>query len=221
MSFPLWQRWGPLTGLLAVALWVIAFAVASGTPDSGGSDAKIVDYFAKDSHQTRQIVAFLIFFVGSMFFVAFVAALRERLLLAEGTPGRITALAYGAGIATPVFFTAATALFTSPAFAADDTNKFHLDADTYRILNDLGYELWVAAVMIGALLVWATSAIALRSALLPRWFGWVGIAAGLLQLFAIFFLPVFVYWGWIVVASALLTWRRPVPVATTGAVPAP
>src|SRR5712691_5768438 len=178
MTFRLWQRWSPLTGLLAVALWVIAFVIAANTPDTGGSDAKIADYFAKNSNQTRQIVGFLIFFVGIMFFVAFLAALRERLLLAEGTPGRATALAYGAGIASLVFFVVAIALFTSPGFAADDTDKFRLDPNTYRLLSDLGYEFWVAAVMVGALLVWATSAIALRSAVLPRWFGWVGIAAG-------------------------------------------
>jgi hypothetical protein len=59
-------------------------------------------------------------------------------------------------------------------------------------------------VVAGALVVWATSAVALRTGLLPRWFGWLGILVGIIQLFAILFFPVFAYWGWIVVAAALL-----------------
>jgi len=53
---------------------------------------------------------------------------------------------------------------------------------------------------------WATSALALRTAVLPRWFGWPGLLVGLILLFAVVFLPAFVYAGWIVLAAALLTW---------------
>jgi hypothetical protein len=46
----------------------------------------------------------------------------------------------------------------------------------------------------------------LRTDVLPRWFGWLGLLVGLILLFAVFFLPAFVYAGWIVLASGLLTW---------------
>jgi len=55
--------------------------------------------------------------------------------------------------------------------------------------------------------VWATSAVALRTALLPRWCGWLGILVGIILLFAIFFIPAFVYWGWILFVLGLLVWR--------------
>jgi hypothetical protein len=44
---------------------------------------------------------------------------------------------------------------------------------------------------------------ALRTGLLPRWFAWVGVIVGVICLFAIFFIPAFVYWAWILVASLL------------------
>jgi len=72
-------------------------------------------------------------------------------------------------------------------------------------------------VIVAALLVWATSAIALRSGLFPRWFAWLAVLAGILQLFAIFFIPIFIFWGWIVLVALFLTFRRATapPIATT------
>src|SRR6266545_26972 len=66
----------------------------------------------------------------------------------------------------------------------------------------LGRRSWVRS-----LVVWATSAVALRTALLPRWCGWLGILVGIILLFAIFFIPAFVYWGWILFVLGLLVWR--------------
>jgi hypothetical protein len=85
------------------------------------------------------------------------------------------------------------------------------------LVNDLGYVVWVGAVIVAALLVWATSAIALRSGLLPKWFAWLGVLAGILQLLAIFFVPVFIFWGWILITSLLLVFRS--ATARTPAVP--
>ena len=70
---------------------------------------------------------------------------------------------------------------------------------------------WVSAVITGALVVWATSTVALRTGLLPRWLGWLGILVGIIQLFAIFFFPVFLYWGWILVVAILLLLRPAAP----------
>jgi hypothetical protein len=115
-------------------------------------------------------------------------------------------VAFGAGIASAVLFFAAIVFFTGPALAANDTSKFHLDPNTFRLLNDMGYEFWVGAVMTGAVVVFATSAAALGT--LPRWFTRAGVVVGVVLLFAVFFLPAFLYWAWILVASILLV-REP------------
>ena len=216
MTFRWWDRWGPLAGILSVAFMLAAFLVASNTPSSDDSDAKIATYFDKHSHQVSQIVGVFLFLAGILLLLAFFSALRSRLVAAEGEPGRLAALALGAGVANAVFWMTAIALFVGPGLTANDSSKFRLDPNTYRLLNDTGYVFFVAAVAAGALVVWATSAVALRSGLLPRWFGWVGVAVGVLNLVGFFFIPTFIYWLWIIVTAALLVWRRREPTPTAG-----
>ncbi len=217
MTFRFWERWGAAFGLAAVILWIISFAVGGSSPDTSDSPAKITAYFADHGNQVRQIAAFFIFLVGVLASIAFVAAMRARLLAGEGEPGRVTAVAYGAGLTSAILWIVGLASLTAPAFMANDTKASYLDANSFRLVSSLGYELWVCAVIAGAVLVWATSAIALRTGMFPRWFGWVGVVVGVLLLFAIFFIPTFVYWGWIALASGLLAFSR----RTSARAPAP
>ncbi len=207
MTFSKWERWGPLAGVLAVVCWIVAIIIGTHSPDSNSSDAKISAFYTSHSHQVDGIVAFFIFLAGILLFLGFLAALRSRLIGAEGTPGRLTALAFGSGLVSAALWFLAIALFTAPALAANDTGKFRLDPNSYRLVNDLGYAVWVGAVVVAAVLVWGASAVALRSGLFPKWFAWLGVLAGILQLFAIFFLPAFIFWGWVVIASLLLVFR--------------
>ena len=206
-----WQRWSPLTGVLAVACMVIAFAIAGSSPSSDDSDAKITSYYTSHSHQVRQIAGLLVFLAGVLLLIAFFAVLRARLLEAEGRPGRAAALAFGAGVASAALWFVAVSLFVAPALAANDTSRFTLDPDTFRILNDTGYIFWVGATVVGALVVWATSAVAIGTGVLPRWLGWVGIPVGIILLFAVFFFPAFLYWLWILVVAIILAVRSPAP----------
>ena len=208
MTFRWWERWGSLLGVLAVVCWIVSFAVGGSTPDTSDTDAKIASYFASHSHQVRQILGWFIFLAGILLFVGFLAALRSRLVAAEGPGGRLSALAYGSGLISAALWAVALSAFQAPAFLANDTRAADLDPGAFRIFNDFGYEVWVAAVITGAILLWATAALALRTAMLPRWFAWISIDAGVVLLFAVVFIPVFVYWGWILVASGLLVWRR-------------
>jgi hypothetical protein len=205
-----WERWAPLTGIVGVALFVIAFVVSGSTPDTDETDEKIAAYLAGHSHQVRNITGFFLFLAGILFVLAFFAALRTRLVDAEPGGGRLGQFAFGSGIASSVLFVVAVSAFVSPLFAANDTEAFR-DADIFRITQTLGYELWVTAVVVGALAVWATAAVALRTRVLPRWFAWLSVLVGVLCLFALFFIPAFIFWGWIVLTAVLLTWRRAAP----------
>jgi hypothetical protein len=190
------SRWNPLAGVVAVACMFAGFAIAGSSPDTQGPDAKITAYFASSSNQTKNIVALLLFAVGIMFLIAFLWVLRERL-------GKTGTLVFGAGVASAVLWFTAVVFFTGPALAADDTSRFHLDPNLYRLVSDMGYAFWVGAVMTGAIVVWGTSAAAAGT--LPRWFSRAGIGVGVILLFAVFFFPAFLYWAWLLVASVLLT----------------
>jgi hypothetical protein len=203
-------RWSPLAGVVSVVLMIVAFALAGSSPDTSDPDSKIAAYLGDHSHQVKNIVAFFVFLAGVLFMLAFLASLRTRLVDAEPGGGRLGQFAFGAGVASSVLWIGAVTNFVAPLFAANDTSKFQHSADLYRLTQSVGYEFWVAAVVVGALVVWATSAVALRTGVLPRWFAWLGVLVGVINLLAVFFIPAFVYWGWIVVASfLLLRTRRP------------
>ncbi len=213
-----WQAWGPALGIPTVVLFAIGFELGSQSPSTDDPTSKIVSWYNSSSHQNSQIIAFFLIALGIMCMIGFVSALRDRMDAAQGGGGNLSGLAFGAGIAYVSLLLTAVALFVAPAFLATDTGTKTLDPNTYRMLSDAGYTIWFAAAGIGALTVWSTSALALRTGLLPRWFAWFGVLCGIVQLVGgIFFIPALIYWLWILVASVLLA-RSPATAATETAV---
>jgi hypothetical protein len=206
MTFNWWQRWGPLAGIVSTILFVVALFVTT-NQDTGKPDSEILAHFAKHSNQVRDLVSFFVFFAAVFFLLLFLASLRTRLLAAEGEPGPLTALAFGSGVAAAVQLIVSFAFFAGPGVTELDTDRFKLDPNTFRLLNNTGYGIFISGVMTASLLVWAASALAIRTGVLPRWFGWLGVLVGLLLLAAFAFIPVFLLWAWVLVASVLLLWR--------------
>ena len=202
------NRWAPLAGVLSVVCSLVGVLFVLNQPQEKDSDAKIVAYFAQHSHQVRGVVGFFVFFAGILFLLAFLGSLRERLLAAEGQPGRLSALAFGAGIASLPLWGVSMLLAYGASLASGESSSFKLDPNTYRLLSATSYYAWVAALIVSAVVVWATSALALRTGVLPRWYGLLGIVAGIVQLFGLFLFPFLVWWLWIVVTAALLVTRR-------------
>jgi len=215
----LWDRWAPLTGLLSVACSLIGVMLVLNQPQDKDSDAKIAAYFANHSHRVHGVVGFFVFLAGILLLLAFLAGLRDRLLAAEGQPGRLSALAFGGGIAGLPLWAVSMLLANAAGFAANESSAFRVDPNTFRMLADTAYFAWVAAAIISSVVVWATSAVALRTSVLPRWHARFGILAGVVQLFGFFFFPFFVWWLWIIVTSILLI-SRPSPAPTRVAQPA-
>jgi len=215
----LWDRWAPLTGLLSVACSFVGVVFALNQPQDKDSNAKIVAYFAKHSHRVEGVVGFFVFLAGILLLLAFLAALRDRLLEAEGQPGRLSALAFGAGVASVPLWGVSMLLADAASFASNETSAFRIDPNSFRLFADTAYFAWVAAVIVSALVVWGTSVVALRTGVLPRWYARFGILAGVVQLFGFFFFPFFVWWLWIVVTAVLLV-RRSSAVTATVAQPA-
>ena len=199
-----WERWAPASGAVSVILLVIAFLVAGDSPAPDDPETEIAAYLASDSNQNQNFAAFFVFLAGVLFMLVFFSVLRSRLAAAEGSGGGLAPLAFGSGVASAVLWIGAVSFFVAPLAVADNRGALGAPADLYAFASDAGYLLWIGAVVLGALVVWATSAVALKTGMLPRWFAWVGVVVGVICLFAIFFIPAFVYWAWILVASLLL-----------------
>jgi hypothetical protein len=203
----MWDRWGPLTGVASVVCLVVGTLMVLSQPQDKDSDAKILAYFAVHSHRVKGMVGFFVFLAGILLLIGFLAALRER-LLAAGREDGLTALAYGAGLVSIALSTGSMLLANGALLATTNTSRFHLDPNTFRLFADTAYAAWVSSVIVGALVVWGASAVALRTGVLPVWWARLGIAIGIVQLFAFLFFPFFAWLIWITGTSLLLTRRH-------------
>ena len=199
-------RWAPLSGIVFVALWIALFVVAK---DPGDTDAEITAYFADDGNRTRQVATFFLVLGAGLFFIWFLTVLRGRLARAEGRPGPLTALAFGAGLVALGLWIVADVFFAAVAFAIDFTENdlYTLEANTFRLLDNMGYALWFSGTTIASLVVIGTSILSVKTGFLPKWLGWLGFVVAATMLVAFFFIPFLIWLGWVLVVSVVLIWK--------------
>lgn len=204
----------PLSGVVAVVLFVIGFIifeVVGDTPDGDETAQQYLDYF-RDEDGTIWIGAW-IFLVGIVFFLWFLGTLRAALDRAEGGGGALARTAYAGGVGTALLVSASLGTQISGAIAADENDA--LDPAVAQTFWWAADGLSVAATFFLAALYAATAVLAWRTRLLPRWF------AVVTAIFAVASAIPFVGWGalffalplWIVFVALWLSLRR-APAAT-------
>jgi hypothetical protein len=197
-----WERFGPLSGVAAVVLWILGFALFL-TSEVDGAEGATEILAGYEEDEALIWVAAWLFVLGCVLFLWFLGALRNRLLAAEGVPGYLTPIAFGAGIATAVFLMGLPSGDLAGALADD------LEPAAAQALHEIGTAFFLGAEFSALVLVLATGLIALRTGVLPRWFGWVSLVLAILLVIApigwlglIFGFPL-----WVLLASWLL-WQR-------------
>jgi hypothetical protein len=126
-------RLGAATGFAYVILTVVAFVAFIG-PDVPKLDDPAADWQAYYAdHQDRIRIGIFLASIGLLFLFWFLGSLRSALAAAEGGNGRLTAVAYGAGIGFAAFFTITLAATGAAAFRPDE-----VDPNLTRTLNDFG-----------------------------------------------------------------------------------
>src|SRR5262245_1347539 len=153
-------------------------------------------------------------------FLFFLAGLCARLRRAEGGPGGWTAAALASGAAFVALQMAAICAWASISLTIENSDEFVLDPNTERVIETLGYALFFTGLTLSAVLVAATSALALRTGVLPRWLGWVGVAVAVVMLVSFLFFPLFVLLAWVLVVSIVMLARPGAEVPIEGE-PAP
>ncbi len=163
-----WQRWSPVSGIVFVALFVLAVAVLGST---GDTPDEVRDYY--EDNESRVFTGFLILVASALAFLGFVATVRSFLARAEAEPRSLTALGFGAGVGTSALIVAGAAAFVAPVDVAQDGGR--LDPGAADALNTAAYFLITGGVMVASLLVLATSLVALRTAVLAKWLAWLSL----------------------------------------------
>jgi hypothetical protein len=200
-----WPRWEPLTGVAAVALWLIGIFIgeeAGNPPDSDASPEEVLAWFQDEA--TAIVTGGFLFMLGGALFLWFLGSLRSRLLAAEGPLAHLTAIAFAGGVATAVFLIATPGPDVAGGIEEADLSPTSADA-----LHDLSDAFFVGAEISAIVLTLASGLAALRYGAFPRLYGWLSIAlalwlvigpigwAGLLLGFPV----------WVIATSLLLTLR--------------
>jgi hypothetical protein len=199
-----WQRWSPLAGVAYVILFLVALGVSGDGP--GDTPEEVTRYFADDGNRSAEFFVFFLLIAAALAFLWFLGALRGVLVRAERDPARWTALAFGGGVASATLLMASASLFLARAGAASQ-DEFAFDPATANMFTNAAYALLVCSTMSAAILVLATSIIGLRTSVLPRWTALAGFVVAAVLLFAVLFVPIFVWLAWVLAVSIVLILR--------------
>ena len=200
-----WERYAPLTGVVAVVLWIVGtFLLEKDDRPEGQDTAQFVAWV--EENDTAIIAGALVFGLGVVFFVWMLGSLRSALFAAEGGTGRLATIAFGSGIATAISMMFTFLPHAQAAFDVDDTSATSTDA-----LVHMGDAFFGGVELFAIPLTVATALVILRFGALPRWFAWFSLALALvLVIFPIGWLGVIVGLPlWTLIASVLL-YLRPV-----------
>jgi hypothetical protein len=207
-----WERWAGLGGLAFVALTIAWGGLYSPAPGAGDSDAEIADWYGDHGNRTKVWVAAILLMLAAVAFLWFLGSLRTLLRRVEGPPGRVSALAFGAGLILTALVLAKNAAATAPTVSVTfGLDSSELDPAAFRLFNALFHLLVYQELFAGAALIVFTSALALRTGILPRWLGAGGflVAAAVAALFWTETVPLVLLLAWVLLLSVLVLRTAP------------
>jgi len=202
------ERWATLSGVLAVVFWVLGVIFTSSKAKGDKGPEVLASYH---QHSDGILVGGLLWSIGVLLFIWFLASLRSHYLASEGEPGRLSALAFGGGIAAAVI-----GMLIPVADEVGALNKNDIDASGAAVLHHFSDAFFVAAEYMLPVFFFSSAILALRYGALPKWLGWFSILIGVVLLIGpigwaalIFATPI-----WVLVVSIWLYLRtRPQAVA--------
>lgn len=211
------ERLAPLTGIVAVAFWVLAVVVLEAigdTPDDSAPATEIRAYF--DEEQGTIFAGSVLFGVGTAFFLWFLGSLRAALREAEGPPGRLSAIAFGAGVGMQTLLLAFIAPTLAGAAALDYLDR-DLSPEAAEALFVIGDGFLIMSFLLALPFLAATGIAVARTRVLPAWLGWVTLALGIVMVTPVSW--IFFFLGlplWTLLVSVLLYLRGRAPAAAAG-----
>ena len=203
-------RFAALSGLIAVVLVFLGSGIGGSSPDLGASPTTISAWVAKHHATTGSYAGGFLELLGILTMIVFAATLWSVLRRAEAGDGILPATAFGAGLAS-----ATLKLASGPAlFAAVWRSDRVVSPQLATALVDMNNVAFVLTWTLDAVMLGAAAIVILKTRALPRWLGWLGVAAATVSLLSTPLadrvppLGILLTFAWIVSISIVL-FRRP------------
>jgi hypothetical protein len=164
------ERLEPLTGVLAVLLWLVGIFLLEKDDRPDGKDTSAFVAWV-ETNDTAILAGAITFGFGVLLFLWMLGCLREALVGAEGGAGRLASVAFGAGIAVSVCLVLTYLPHGQAAFDHANTSSTSVDA-----LVRVGDSFFFGAGLFAIPMLLATALATLRFGPLPRWLAWFGLA---------------------------------------------
>jgi hypothetical protein len=207
---------GTRTGLLAggiaaivfAVLFVIGFLLMSDTPEGDESNLKWVRYYADSGNRRMIVIGAILMTLAAVAFLIFLGVLRERLRTSAPGAEWLSTIAFASGIA----FVAMLGVFTVGVGAvaagiAFGDNPVPRDADIMRSIDSLGFgALLLFGAAFAGVLIFTTSIVSGRAALLPRWLVVTGYVVGVIVfLGGLLFFPMILFVLWMLAIGIVMS----------------
>jgi hypothetical protein len=176
------QKLAGAAGILFIILTLVSAFIVSPPPSADESPAKFLEYF--NDNRSVLLVQMIIAFFAIIPAILFISGIRNLLLSEEAEGGILTLSAVIGFILAGAVVTIATGWLGALGYLGDG---FGLDESSARTLSLLGTVMCNSGIFVGfATFEGASGYLLLKGTKLPTWLGWIGLAAGVLGLVAIF-----------------------------------
>jgi hypothetical protein len=168
MSRSTWDRLSAASGIGFAIAFIAAFLVAGDVPGLNDSARDVQAWYGDNSG--RVLVGVVLFGIALALFLWFVGTLANT--LREADEGRPAAVTLASGAAIVAFASMQAILIAGLAHSIAGS----ADASVVKALNNAQWVVQTLVAFPAFVLVSATAAAALRSGVLPRWFGLASLA---------------------------------------------
>ena len=197
-------EWAALGGVAYVVLLIIGvFFMFNGEPDTSSPPAKIITYFSDSGHRDRITLGWLLSCLGLFFFLWFVASLRQTVSRFDHGGLLTTLTTLGGGIYAALALVAIS-LEGAVMTMSDDTYENKVYPELIHAVGDGGYIIHAAGGVGMGVMILAASIAFIRSGVVPKWAGWLGVVVGVAALVSFMFIPMIVWLAWILIVALVL-----------------
>lgn len=213
-----WGRLGAVSGIVFAVLFVLGILLP-GLPNSDEPEA-FSDFYADGGNRAMVVISLYLLIFAGIAFLAFAANLYRGLREAEGDSGSLATIALGAGIVFVAMLSSGAAAWANVPAGIEFGGEAQPANDFPIWFNQLGFgEIMVPGMFAAITVIVCTSALVLRTAVLPRWLAWTGFVCALFLVLSVVFLPMIALPIW-TVATGVAMLKSPAPSAAPAPQPA-